>query len=103
MLFATTETTNATWGLVYANLALLNLDDSQYQAALHNINALRSLAQNAISGIGQVSNSTSEALEEMKTGLDDILKYVMEMLKQRINDQIQALEDMKSAYRDIID
>lgn len=103
LLFATTETTNATWGLVYANLALLNLDDSQYQAALHNINALRSLAQNAISGIGQVSNSTSEALEEMKTGLDDILKYVMEMLKQRINDQIQALEDMKSAYRDIID
>lgn len=103
LLFATTETTNATWGLVYANLALLNLDDSQYQAALHNINALRSLAQNAISGIGQVSNSTSEALEETKTGLDDILKYVMEMLKQRINDQIQALEDMKSAYRDIID
>lgn len=103
LLYATTQTTNATWGLVYANLALLDLDDSQYQAALHNINALRSLAQNAISGIGQVSNSTSEALEEMKTGLDDILKYVMEMLKQRINDQIQALEDMKSAYRDIID
>lgn len=103
LLYATTQTTNATWGLVYANLALLDLDDSQYQAALHNINALRSLAQNAISGIGQVSNSTSEALEEMKTGLDDILKYVMEMLKQRINDQIEALEDMKSAYRDIID
>lgn len=103
LLYTTTQTTNATWGLVYANLALLDLDDSQYQAALHNINALRSLAQNAISGIGQVSNSTSEALEEMKTGLDDILKYVMEMLKQRINDQIEALEDMKSAYRDVID
>lgn len=102
LLYATTEATNATWGLVYANLALLGLDDDQYQAALHNINAIRSLADSAISGIGQTAGKTAEELNNMKDGLDDILKYVMDMLKQRINDQIDALEDMKDAYADII-
>lgn len=102
LLYATTEATNATWGLVYANLALLGLDDDQYQAALHNINAIRSLADSAVSGIGQTAGKTTEELNNMKDGLDDILKYVMDMLKQRINDQIDALEDMKDAYADII-
>lgn len=102
LLYATTEATNATWGLVYANLALLGLDDDQYQAALHNINAIRSLADSAVSGIGQIAGKTAEELNNMKDGLDDILKYVMDMLKQRINDQIDALEDMKDAYADII-
>lgn len=102
LLYATTEATNATWGLVYANLALLGLDDDQYQAALHNINAIRSLADSAVSGIGQTAGKTVEELNNMKDGLDDILKYVMDMLKQRINDQIDALEDMKDAYADII-
>lgn len=102
LLYATTEATNATWGLVYANLALLGLDDDQYQAALHNINAIRSLADSAVSGIGQTAGKTAGELNNMKDGLDDILKYVMDMLKQRINDQIDALEDMKDAYADII-
>lgn len=102
LLYATIEATNATWGLVYANLALLGLDDDQYQAALHNINAIRSLADSAVSGIGQTAGKTAEELNDMKDGLDDILKYVMDMLKQRINDQIDALEDMKDAYADII-
>ena len=103
LLYATTDATNATWGLVYANLALLDLDDQQYAAALHNINAIRSLADNAVMGIGQVAGSATNELEDMRTGLDDILQYVMDMLEQRINNQIQALEDMKEAYRDIID
>lgn len=103
LLYATTDTTNATWGLVYANLALLDLNDEQYAAALHNINAIRTLANSAVAGIGQVAGSASTELEDMKTGLDDILQYVMDMLEQKINNQIQALEDMKESYRDIID
>ena len=103
LLYATVSTTDATWGLVYANLALLGLDEQQYQAALHNINALRSLADSAISSIGHIAEETTEELNDMKKGLDDILKYVMDMLKQRIQDQIDALEEMKDAYGEIID
>lgn len=102
LLFATSEAAKSTWDLVYANLALLDLDEEQYRAALHNINALRSLAFTAVQSIGKVAGESREELEKMKSGLDDILKYVMEMLKHRIQEQIQQLEDMKKAYADII-
>ena len=110
LLYATTEATDATFGLAYAELALMRqlgqLDDNQYAAALHNIQAIESLANTTIEGIGRVAGESSEKvrkeLENMKSGLDDILKYVMDMLKHRIQQQIDALEDMKDAYADII-
>lgn len=107
LLFATTDATNATWGLVYAELALMHqmgdLNDSQYEAAMHNINAIRSLAENAITGVGQVANTVEGNLTDMKQGLDDILKYVMDMLRHKIEQQIDALEDMKDSYGELID
>ena len=107
LLYATTEASDATWGLVYAELALMHqtgdLNDSQYEAALHNINAIRSLAESAIQGIGKTANTTEDTLNEMKSGLDDILKYVMDMLRDRIERQIDALEEMKETYGELID
>lgn len=103
LLYATEEATDATWGFVYANLALAGLDEDQYQAALKNINALRALADSACESIGQTANRVTNELEEMQSGLNDILDYVMDMLKQRIQDQIDGLEDMKDAYSEIID
>lgn len=103
LLYATTDATNATWGLVYANLAVLDLTGPQYEAALHNINAIRALAQNAISGIGKVTGEAEENLQDMKDGLDDILQYVMDMLEDRVQRQIDALEDMKDSYAELIE
>lgn len=103
LLFATTQATSATWDLVYANLAMLKLNDEQYEAAKHNIDAIRSLARSATQSIGDMGKSVTETLNEMKSGLDDILKYVMDMLKQRVQDQIAALNDMKNVYSEIID
>lgn len=102
LLYATQKASAATWDLVYANLAQLGLSEDQYKAAVHNIDAIRNLAKTAIAGIGQTGKTVTEELNEMKSGLDDILKYVMDMLKQRINDQIDALEDAKDAYSDLI-
>lgn len=78
LLGLTLESTDATWGMVYANLALLNLGSEQYQAALHNINALRAVADSAANGIGKVSNE----LNDMRSGMEDFLQYVMDMLEQ---------------------
>lgn len=107
LLTATTNATNATWGLVYANLALLNLDDSQYAAALNNINALRSLADNAIANIGASMSgdrqSRSEALQEQKDALDDILEYTMELIEWEAEQQIEALEQQVSDYEEIVE
>lgn len=103
LLYATEQATNATWGLVYANLALAGLDEDQYQAALQNINAIRAMADSAVQSIGKTVGGVTEELEEMQDGLNDILDYVMDMLKQRIQEQIDGLEDMKDAYSEIID
>lgn len=102
LLYATEQATDATWEFVYANLALAGLDEDQYQAALRNINAIRALADSAVQSIGKTVGGVTEELEEMQTGLTDILDYVMDMLKQRIQDQIDGLEDMKDAYSEII-
>lgn len=103
LLYATEQTTDATWGLVYANLALVGLSEDQYQAALRNINAIRALADGAVQSVGKTVGGVTDELEEMQNGLNDILGYVMDMLKQRIQDQIDGLEDMKDAYSEIID
>lgn len=106
LLYATTETTNATWGLVYAELELMHvtgaLNDQQYAAALHNIQAIQSLGENAAQNIGKVTGSVVEELNKMKSGLDDLLKYVMDMLRDKIKRQIEDLEEMKDAYADLI-
>ena len=102
LLTATTETTDATWGLVYAQLKYAGLSDDEYKAALANINALRAMAESAITSIGKVSGKVKSELEDMQSGVNDILEYVMDMLKQKIDNQVEALEDMKTQYADII-
>ena len=100
------------------------LNGSQYQAALHNIQAIQSLAETAVAGIGQTAGAAAEKmdklkeqledqkdaledlldeLEDMKDGCDDLVKYVMDMLKDRIQQQIDALNDAKKAVKDYVD
>ena len=68
LLYATEQATNATWGLVYANLALAGLDEDQYQAALRNINAIRAMADSAVQSIGKTVGGVTDELEEMQNG-----------------------------------
>lgn len=103
LLYATQETTDATWGLVYANLALAGLDKDQYQAALNNINAIRAMADSAVHSIGKTASSVTDELNNMRDGVDDILKYVMDMLKQQVQDQIDGIEAVKEAYSEEIE
>ena len=114
LLFATTEATDSTWKLVYANLALLDLNSDQYEAALRNINTIRALADNAANSVSYLNSGAIEAakqaneqlkdeLNNMKNGSDDFLNYVMDMLKHRIQDQINALKDLKDSYADLIE
>lgn len=121
LLYATTDATSATFGLAYAELELMHqmgeLDDVQYSAAMHNIDAIRSLCETAVGSIGKVSGAAEKAVEESKKQLeslrdeledmqdagDDIIKYVMDMLKHRIQQQIDLLEEMKDKYSEIIE
>ena len=103
LLTATDAATGSTWGLVYAQLAALDLNGNQYQAALQRINTLRSLTDLAVTGIGQTTEKLTEGLQETSDSLDDILDYVIEMIKQEVNNQIDALEDQIDRYKEIVD
>lgn len=96
LLFATQETTKGTWGLVYATIAYLNLTEEERQAAYHNVDTMRALAEMASDTIGS-------ELERMKDGVDSILKYVQEMLKAQSQAIIDSLNEQKQAYSEIID
>lgn len=103
LLYATNEVTGATWGLVYASLGLLGLEGDQYNAALRNINSLRALANSAVQSVGQVAADTMNTLKDMQSGVDDILKYVMDMIQHGIEQQIEDLEKLKEDYAELIE
>ena len=102
LLYATDGATKSTWGFVYASLALLKLDDSQYQAAKARIDALKSLADTAVTSIGKVTGELSDSLKEQESALDNLLKYVTEMIKWEVNNQIKGLKDQVTQYKNIV-
>lgn len=103
LLGITASVTGATWDLVYANLALADLDYSQRQIALSNINTYRALAANVSANISKQVHNEKESEKDLKDGFDDFVRYVMDMLQDKIDKQIEALEKQKDAFRDIID
>lgn len=102
LLYATDAATSSTWELVYAQLELLNLNGDQYNAALQRINALRSLSEVAVHSIGAVDGSLKQTLQDTQSALEDILKYVEAMIKQEVQNQIDALKQQVSDMKEIV-
>lgn len=103
LAYATDAATGSMWGLVYAQLASMGLEEDLYNAFLSQINALRSLGDSAKQSIGQSSNSLKEHYSEIKDALDDILDDVMDLVKYEAEQQIEALEDQIDAYNEIVE
>lgn len=103
LIFATESATTSTWELVYAQLESLGLSEDQYNAARQRIDNLRSLSDLALTSIGKMGESLKDTLQDTSKALDDILKYVEAMIKQEVQNQIDALEKQISDYRQIVD
>lgn len=106
----TNQTTNyaqSTWASVYAQLALLDLTEDQYNAAVANIQKLQSITDNVVSNIdSSISTSTknlSDSYKESQSALEDLLKYVEQMIKQEAELAKDALEKQIDDYKEIID
>lgn len=103
LLFATQQSTTATWGLIDAQLQSLGLNDQQYAAASQKINAIYSLTQVAIQSVGQIDGKLKDSLNKTKDSLEDILKYVEDMIKQEVETKVDALEKQVKSYKEIVD
>lgn len=111
LVYATDAVTNSTWDLVYAELAELNLDEQMYQAALKRINALRSLSQTAISSISKtmdssvssISDQTNKYQRKQSEDYSKLLQIVMNMIKQQVEAQIDAIKKQVTSYKALVD
>ena len=109
LTLATQVTTQSTWDLVYAQLRLLGLQDEYFDGALQNINNLRSLSDMVAPNFSQLQTQIKEtndvakkSLEDQEDALNDLLKYVEEMIKQEVENQVKALEDQVDSYKEIV-
>lgn len=107
LLHATQQTTSATWDLVYANLAFLNLTRDQYDAAYKNLDRMRSIAdnvsENILKSLEDDGESASEALEESSDALEKIIDYTKDLIKHEHEEMKDALDDQLDMYKKIVD
>lgn len=96
LLNATADLTEVQWGSVYAQLAMLDLTEEGYAQAVKNVDAYRSILSNVKSGVGI-------DFDESKDSVDALFKYVEDMIRDEIDQQVDALEELKDKYSEIID
>lgn len=100
LLGITDKLTGATWDLVYAKLADIDMTEEQFNIALENIKRIQSLSQNAIGGIGMTLFGDAD---RYASGMSDLIKYVMDMLADRLKEQTDKLKEQAEEYSKIID
>lgn len=105
LLNATEQTADATWGLVYANLAFLDLTDKQRAAARKNIDNMRAIANNVSANISKSLAAEDEngSLGDTQDALNDILDLTKDLIKHEHEQMMDALDDQLDAYRKIVD
>lgn len=114
MADATYDATNATWGLVYAELASLNLDPDLYNAFYQQINKIRQLSEAARLGMESAYNmlgsdagtgggALQKYYDEAKDALDYILDKTQELIKYEVEQQVDAIKKQVDAYKELVD
>lgn len=96
LLNATADLTEVQWGSIYAQLAMLDLTEEGYAQAVKNVDAYRSVLANVKAGVGIDFDDT-------KDSVDALFKYVEDMIRDEIDQQVDALEELKDKYSEIID
>lgn len=96
LLNATADLTECQWSSVYAQLAMLDLTEEGYAQAVKNVDAYRSVLANVKAGVGI-------DFDDAKDSVDALFKYVEDMIRDEIDQQVDALEDLKDKYSEIID
>ena len=116
LIFATETYSSSTWDLVYANVELaktMGLTNEAYHQVIRNINTIRSVADSAKSSIGQMTGQLravrEEAervrlaeLREQERALNDLLRYVMDMIRWETSLRIDGIRDQIKAFEELI-
>ncbi len=106
----TREGTASTWEMVYSMLGLAKsigamngIDGSYFDAAVANVDKLKSLSKTAVSTISTYYATLEDGYVSQEEGLNTILELTQDMIKWENEQLIDALEQEKEDYSDIID
>jgi len=103
LIFHTAELTGATWDLVYARARMIGLDKEYEEGLIRQISVLQDLSFITQQGVGEATGKFSDALREQSKALDDLLRYVMEMIRKEIQLQIDGIREQIQAYKQIVE
>ncbi len=104
------QISDSTWDIVYAQAAMLKaagLTDEQYQQVIANINALQALSNQVTTQntrrLDEAASAEGQLNQDRLDALNKILDLTQDLIKQEVEDQIDAIEDQIDAYKEIID
>ena len=102
--------TNATWDMAYATLGLARaigemkgMDAGYFDEAADNLAKMQSVTKTAVSTISTYYATLEDGYVSQEEGLNTILELTQDMIKWENEQLIDALEQEKEDYSDIID
>ncbi|MDR1629241.1 MAG: dockerin type I domain-containing protein [Oscillospiraceae bacterium] len=99
---ATSEASTSTWNLIYAQLAMQNLDADLYESFLDQIYMIQVLADNTKRGIGTSAGELTEYYDKASQSLDYILQKTIDLIRYETEEKIKGLNKQLEKYREII-
>ena len=94
------------WDAVYAQAALLKsagLTDEQFAKIVKNIDALRAISNNTVADLDDGTSSTTSAYSDQKDALEEILSLTEDLIKYETDEKIDAINDQIDAYQKLVD
>jgi len=105
----TANSSDATWDMAYATIALAKaigtangMDASYFDDAYSSLVKMQDMTQIAVNSMSRYYDTLEDGYISEKEGLDKILELTQEMIKWENEQKIEALENEKKAYQDII-
>lgn len=102
----TNQISDATWGQVYAQAALLQslgLTDEEYQAVIANIEKMRELSGSVNLEMKVNTDDVNSSLNSQGDAILQIIEYTKDLIRYETEQQISAIEDQIDAYQKIVD
>lgn len=96
---ATNKISKNSWDIVWASMATLKnagLTNDQYNQVVQNVQYWYQLSQ-------QVSDEVAETNDQVKGSMDDLISKVKELIRFETQQQIDAIKDQISKYKEIVD
>lgn len=97
---------NATWDMVYAQIALLDtskLTNEQLDEIYGNVDKIRTMSDNVITDLTAGESDIADQYTKQEESLDKILEYTKDLIRAEAKERVEAIKKEVDEYRKLID